>query len=547
MIAAAAKDVAKSAVKAKVAGAAAVPTLILILILGFFMMGGADNPEPQPACDPGGAVSGPGITVDLASIPKDIHVTGGWTYAQAQMAATVLLAAKARGGDAYAQQLTLTAAMAESSLTNVNHGDAARNDTIGLFQQGPEHGSYADRMDPTKATYIYFDRMKRRNPDLHASEPTIIIHNTQNNADPYHYVKFWPQAGEMMQQLKGARPAGGGDASAVPVSASGSSSASASTSASASSSGGVVTSSKWGLGPVKPVTAKAADEIGGRFHLKTIGGWRDPKIEKIEPTGHPAGLAADFMINDIPNGSATGQEIADYVVAHAQELGVKHAIWQQHIFIAARPDAGWKPMEDRGSPTANHMDHVHVSFNGDTSIITSAQGATMPGPGGGAGVCPGAKGGGPTDTSQVNSQGWAMPIKGATWTSDFGPRSSPGGVGSTYHQGDDLAAACGTPIFAAHDGTVSNIVWNDPSGGNIVQVDHGDGHTRSEYLHMTKAGVLVTKGQKVKAGDQIAKVGNEGHSTGCHLHFQILLDNKLVDPIPIIKKAGLDFGPYKGV
>lgn len=533
MIAAAAKDVAKSAVKAKIAGAAAVPTLILILILGFFMMGGADNPEPQPACDPGGAVTGPGITVDPASIPKDIHVTGGWTYPQAQLGATVILAAKARGADAYAQQLTLAAAMAESSLTNVSHGDAARNDTIGLFQQGPEHGSYADRMDPTRATYIFFDRMKRRNPDLHAAEPTIIIHNTQSNADPYHYVTFWAQAGEMMQQLKGARPAGG-DASAVPVSAS------ASASTTAPDAGGPNTAGKWNLGPVKPVTAKAADEIGNKFHLKTIGGWRDPKIEKIEPTGHPAGLAADFMVNDMLDGSVRGQEVADYVVAHAKELGVKHAIWQQHIWIAARPDAGWKPMEDRGSPTANHMDHVHVSFNGDTSIITSADGATT------AGACPGAKSG-PTDTSQVNSQGWAMPIKGATWTSDFGPRGSPGGVGSTYHQGDDLAAACGTPIFAAHDGTVSNIVWNDPSGGNIVQVDHGDGHTRSEYLHMTKPGVLVTKGQKVKAGDQIAKVGSEGHSTGCHLHFQILLDGKLVDPIPIIKKAGLDFGPYKGV
>jgi hypothetical protein len=67
---------------------------------------------------------------------------------------------------------------------------------------------------------------------------------------------------------------------------------------------------------------------------------------------HPTGLALDFMRPDI------GNALADYVLAHRAELGVTYVIWRQRINFGS----GWQAMEDRGSPTANHMDHVHVSF-----------------------------------------------------------------------------------------------------------------------------------------------------------------------------------------
>jgi len=71
---------------------------------------------------------------------------------------------------------------------------------------------------------------------------------------------------------------------------------------------------------------------------------------------HPAGLALDFMTRA---NVALGRQLADYVVAHRAELHVSYVIYRQRINLGS----GWKAMEDRGSPTANHMDHVHVSFN----------------------------------------------------------------------------------------------------------------------------------------------------------------------------------------
>ena len=71
---------------------------------------------------------------------------------------------------------------------------------------------------------------------------------------------------------------------------------------------------------------------------------------------HGAGLALDIMCT-----GSLGDAIASYVRSHASSFGVKEVIWQQHIWSVQRSSEGWRPMEDRGSTTANHYDHVHVS------------------------------------------------------------------------------------------------------------------------------------------------------------------------------------------
>jgi hypothetical protein len=71
---------------------------------------------------------------------------------------------------------------------------------------------------------------------------------------------------------------------------------------------------------------------------------------------HGAGLALDIMAT-----GSLGDAIADYVRAHAGELGVSEVIWAQRIWTVQRGGEGWRPMEDRGSSTANHYDHVHVT------------------------------------------------------------------------------------------------------------------------------------------------------------------------------------------
>jgi hypothetical protein len=77
---------------------------------------------------------------------------------------------------------------------------------------------------------------------------------------------------------------------------------------------------------------------------------------------HGEGRALDNMISD----STVGWEIAKWVRAHAKELGAMEVIYRQHIWTVQRSSEGWRSMSDRGSPTANHMDHVHVSVYGNS-------------------------------------------------------------------------------------------------------------------------------------------------------------------------------------
>ena len=75
---------------------------------------------------------------------------------------------------------------------------------------------------------------------------------------------------------------------------------------------------------------------------------------------HSSGKAIDFMTN---GDSGLGQSVADWARAHASELDLYDVIWAQHIWTPVRAGEGWRPMPDRGSATANHYDHVHISVN----------------------------------------------------------------------------------------------------------------------------------------------------------------------------------------
>lgn len=101
--------------------------------------------------------------------------------------------------------------------------------------------------------------------------------------------------------------------------------------------------------------------------------------------------------------------------------------------------------------------------------------------------------------------------------SRFGYRTSPGGIGSTNHKGIDIANKKGTPIYAADGGTVKYAGWM--SGyGYLVQIDHGNGYV-TYYGH--NSSLLVHVGQHVYKGQQIAKMGSTGNSTGNHCHFEV--------------------------
>lgn len=123
----------------------------------------------------------------------------------------------------------------------------------------------------------------------------------------------------------------------------------------------------------------------------------------------------------------------------------------------------------------------------------------------------------------------ALPIEGMTQdsiTSRFGLRDSPGGIGSTNHKGLDIGMPTGTIIRACESGTVTAAGWGGGHGKRVI-IDHGDGMV-TLYAHMSR--IHATKGQKVQRGQVIGEVGNTGNSTGPHLHLEVIVNGKYMDP-----------------
>ena len=106
-------------------------------------------------------------------------------------------------------------------------------------------------------------------------------------------------------------------------------------------------------------------------------------------------------------------------------------------------------------------------------------------------------------------------------------RTSPGGIGSTFHEGVDIAGDYGTPISATAAGTVTQAGWVG-GYGYLVEVKHADGIV-TRYGH--NSAVLVYEGQHVDQGSMIALMGSTGNSTGPHCHYEVRIHGEAVDPM----------------
>ncbi len=131
--------------------------------------------------------------------------------------------------------------------------------------------------------------------------------------------------------------------------------------------------------------------------------------------------------------------------------------------------------------------------------------------------------------SLLNSTPSIKPSRG-WFTSKFGYRISPFTGRPAMHNGLDLAATPGTPVFASADGVVI-FAGYDETYGKLVSVDHGYGVT-TRFGHNSQ--IFVHVGQRVNRWDVIASVGNTGRSTGPHLHYEVRVNNIPVDPINYI-------------
>lgn len=126
-----------------------------------------------------------------------------------------------------------------------------------------------------------------------------------------------------------------------------------------------------------------------------------------------------------------------------------------------------------------------------------------------------------------------LPIANFTLSSSFGVRSDPFAGSAAMHAGIDLASRSGTPIYATADGVVNRAEWFG-GYGNMVEIDHGKG-IATRYGHMSR--IAAREGSRIKRGDLIGYVGSTGRSTGNHLHYEVRIDGRAVNPMPFLQSA----------
>ena len=124
-----------------------------------------------------------------------------------------------------------------------------------------------------------------------------------------------------------------------------------------------------------------------------------------------------------------------------------------------------------------------------------------------------------------------MPVKDTDIyriSSHYGQRTDPFYKVTKFHEGIDFSGPIGTGIYATGDGVVKKVEKNKNGYGNNILVDHGYGYM-TRYAHLNT--IMVKKGDKVKRGQEIGTMGNTGKSTAPHLHYEVIKNNKTVNPI----------------
>ena len=223
------------------------------------------------------------------------------------------------------------------------------------------------------------------------------------------------------------------------------------------------------------------------------------------------------------------------VINAAQKQRIQDAFWAMHeiTYEVEEVDTTPEPTEDDPAPEQQTEYILHITVNSKTvdelaelynftqdqkdilhELLSDEMRPTLLALCGGIGI--------------IDDGELCWPLPGHTYIScNFGDDDAYGNSG---HRGTDIPAPEGTPILAAHSGTVIISGWNN-SYGNQVLVDNGAGLS-TRYAHMTAA--AVSAGETVTAGQVIGYVGNTGDSTGFHLHFEVMQNGVRVNPLDAV-------------
>jgi murein DD-endopeptidase MepM/ murein hydrolase activator NlpD len=260
------------------------------------------------------------------------------------------------------------------------------------------------------------------------------------------------------------------------------------------------------------------------------------------------GKASSQLLNDLGSvGQVSKREDEIYVLAHSQQQSadqLNKLAAAQAIILAAQKKAAdaaeaaaaaaATALQDAVAAQTEHQQALTLQL----AALTTQQAMTESQYQAGVAAAEAAMGAGRAGV--VDAQGWALPTVGRI-TSPWGYRFDPAaGYAWRMHYGDDIADGCLQPIYAAHGGTVS---YAGPYGdiGNYITINDGDGISTA-YGHIANGQTFVRIGQQVAAGQNIARTGSTGTSTGCHLYFQVMVNGNPVDPVPFMRDRGITIG-----
>ena len=254
----------------------------------------------------------------------------------------------------------------------------------------------------------------------------------------------------------------------------------------------------------------------GRMELKN--GDSSPDILDRQEAGEKieTGDDGDSMITVVVTEEKTEDEKIDY----DREYKADDTLYTGQTRVETEGRAGEKEVRkkivmENGKTVKEEILEENIVKEPEDEIILTGTRAI----GGADGASSGTDEGVSRDTSATYSP-LMMPVDYVYVSSGFGTRWG------RLHRGVDLALAQGSPIYAADSGTV--YFAGDGGGyGNLVKVDHGNG-MQTYYAHCSS--LLVTSGQKISRGEKIALTGSTGNSTGPHLHFEVIINGKCIDP-----------------
>jgi murein DD-endopeptidase MepM/ murein hydrolase activator NlpD len=135
-----------------------------------------------------------------------------------------------------------------------------------------------------------------------------------------------------------------------------------------------------------------------------------------------------------------------------------------------------------------------------------------------------------------------VPVKNYSFTSSYGVRYDPFNGGAAMHMGLDMAGSMGEPIYAAANGVVET-AGRANGYGNLIELEHGKGLS-TRYGHLSQ--ILVHDGETVKQGQLIGRMGSTGRSTGTHLHFEVRVDGRAVNPRPFLEASAFVLAAQAG-